>query len=345
MFTPRYSITETLLSSIKRINVLVSELNAKHFPQTVLLQFEKEARAVSSFASTSIEGNPLPLTDVKRILKSHPQHLRGSEQEVINYNQALVALNAQMKKGAVRFDLDLILDIHRKIVQNLVPQGEAGRLRTDAVFVNDPRTGQTVYWPPDAKDVPPLISSLFDFVNSKRGAVDPIILAGLFHKQFVVIHPFMDGNGRTGRLATKVLLAELGLDTFSLFSFENYYNANVTRYFQFVGENGNYYDLFASTDFTPWLEYFAEGIVDELLRVQKELAKRAVTPDRELKPYHQKIIAAIRQNGYIKDSDYARMTTRAKATRNLDFGLLLRLGLIARKGKGKATYYVLKTTT
>ncbi|MBI3577456.1 Fic family protein [Candidatus Gottesmanbacteria bacterium] len=343
MFTPRYTITETLLSAIKRINVLVAQLNTKHFSHTILLQFEKDARALSSFASTSIEGNPLPLTDVKRILKSHPRHLRGSEQEVLNYNQALEALNAKLKKGPVQFNGNLILGIQRTVVKNLVPANLEGQLRTDAVFVNDPRTGHTVYWPPDATGVMPLMDALLQFVKGKRGAIDPIILAGLFHKQFVLIHPFMDGNGRTARLATKVLLAELGLDTFPLFSFEAYYNANVTRYFQFVGERGNYYDLFDSIDFTPWLEYFAEGIVDELLRVQKELTKHLVTPERELKPYHQKIIVTIKKNGYIRDPDYARLTTRAKATRNLDFKLLLTLGLIARKGKGKATYYVLKT--
>ena len=86
------------------------------------------------------------------------------------------------------------------------------------------------------------MDDLFRFVKTNQ-STDPLILAGIFHKQFVIIHPFMDGNGRTVRLMTKVILARMGLDTFSLFSFENYYNKNVTRYFQTVGEYGNYYDL------------------------------------------------------------------------------------------------------
>ena len=68
MFQPKYTITDRLLSNIKRINTLVNELNDKRFPHVVLLEFEKVARAVSTYASTSIEGNPLPLTEVKKFL-------------------------------------------------------------------------------------------------------------------------------------------------------------------------------------------------------------------------------------------------------------------------------------
>jgi Fic family protein len=158
----------------------------------------------------------------------------------------------------------------------------------------------------------------------------------------VVIHPFMDGNGRTTRLVTKVLLADMGLNTFNLFSFENYYNQNVTRYFEMVGVRGNYYDIVEQIDFTAWLEYFTGGIIDELLRVEKTLSKEIVSPQARLKPYHNQIVEFIKQNGYITDRDYAALVDRAKPTRRLDFNKLIELGLIARQGKGKNTYYVLK---
>lgn len=343
MWQPKYTITARLLSSIKKINSIIIELNNKHFPRTVLYQFEKEAQAVSTHASTSIEGNPLPLTDVKQILKSQPSHIRQSEQEILNYNQALEALNAKLKKGNIRFHLNLLLDIHKKVVTKLVPRYQIGKLRTEPVFINDPRSRHTIYWPPDQQDVPRLMKELVLFVKRNKDTIDPLILAGLFHKQFVIIHPFMDGNGRTARLATKVLLAELGLDTFHLFSFENYYNQNVTRYFQMVGERGNYYDVIDTIDYTSWLMYFAEGIIDELLRVIKELLKLSLTPDTELKPYHKKIVNYIKEKGYIRNADYAKLTKRAKATRSMDFGHLIQLGFIQKKGKGRATYYVLSS--
>lgn len=342
MFRPRYTITDQLLANIKRINALVSELNDRRFPHVVLLELERNAREVSTYASTSIEGNPLPLTEVKKILKSMPVHIRESEKEILNYNQALKDLNRKLKEGNIRLSLDLILQIQKQAMKDLLPKLDAGRLRGKPVVVNDPRTGQVVYLPPEVKDIEPLMEDLISFVNSNRETIDSLILAGIFHKQMVIIHPFMDGNGRTTRLAAKVLLAEMGLDTFNLFSFENYYNKNVTKYFQTVGEFGNYYDLTEKIDFTSFLEYFTEGIIDELLRVKKILPKLAVSPQTQLQFHHLKLIERIREEGFITDRDYAKLTDRAKASRTQDFKKLMELGLIARKGKGKATYYILK---
>ena len=211
------------------------------------------------------------------------------------------------------------------------------------MVVNDPRTGQIKYLPPDVKDVELLMKDLIEFINGNRDKIDHLILAGIFHKQMVLIHPFTDGNGRTTRLATKVLLAEMGLNTLNLFSFENYYNQNVTRYFRMVGEFGNYYDLAAyGIDFTAWLEYFTEGIIDELLRVQKLLPEVATSPETELQSHHLKMLDFIREKGFITDGDYAKLADRAKATRTKDFKKLIDLGLIERKGKGRATYYTQK---
>ncbi|MBI3103732.1 Fic family protein [Candidatus Daviesbacteria bacterium] len=342
MFNPRYTITDRLLSNIKRISTLVSELNNRRFPHVVLVEFEKTARAISSYASTSIEGNPLPLTEVKKILKSKPAHIRDSEKEILNYNQALQNLNEKLEKTQVKLSVDLILKIQKQITEGLLPKFESGELREKPVVVNDPRTRKTIYLPPDAKDVSQLMEDTIGFVNSNMNKIDPLILAGVFHKQMVIIHPFMDGNGRTTRLATKVLLAEMGLNTFNLFSFENYYNKNVTKYFQTVGEFGNYYELVDKIDFTSWLEYFTEGIIDELLRVQKLLPEVGISPETKLEPYHLKILEFIKERGFIADRDYSKLVDRARATRALDFKKLIDLGLIDRKGKGKATYYALK---
>lgn len=342
MFAPKYKITDKLLNHIKRINALVNELNHRRFPHVVLTELEKTARAVSAYASTSIEGNPLPLTEVKKILKSQPTNIRTSEHEVLNYNQALQNLNKKLKGGKVKLSLGLILKIQKQVTEGLLPSFESGKLRQKPVLVNDPRNGKVVYLPPDAKDVLSLIDDLIMFINNNRGQIDALILAGIFHKQIVIIHPFTDGNGRTTRLATKVLLAEMGLNTFNLFSFENYYNTNVTKYFQTVGEFGNYYELVSKIDFTAWLEYFTEGIIDELLRVQKLLPEISFTPQTQLQSYHLKILKFIKTKGFIADRDYATLTDRAKATRALDFQKLIELGLLERKAKGKATYYVLK---
>jgi hypothetical protein len=128
-----------------------------------------------------------------------------------------------------------------------------------------------------------------------------------------------------------------------LLSFENYYNQNVTRYFQLVGVYGDYYELAPNLDFTPWLEYFAEGILDELLRLKQALERRqgpgASSPAERLEAHHRLILQIIDEQGFVTDRDYAQRTTRAKATRSLDFRKLIELGLIVRRGRGRSVYY------
>lgn len=342
MFNPKYLITDQLLANITRINTLVRNLNDRRFPKIALVEFEKNAREVSVYASTSIEGNPLPLTEVKKVLKSSPTNIRDSEKEVINYNHALVDLNESLKNIKFELSLELILKIHTQVIDGLLPAFHTGKLRQHPVVVNDPRTGKIVYLPPDVEIVSQLIDELLVFIRENKQKINPLILAGIFHKQMVIIHPFMDGNGRTTRLATKVLLAKMGLNTFNLFSFENYYNQNVTKYFQIVGEYGDYNELSSNIDFTNWLEYFTAGLIDELLRVDKLLPEIGNTPETRLEPYHLSIIEYIKKNGFIADRNYALLTDRAKPTRTGDFQKLIDLGIIVRTGKGRSTHYVLK---
>ncbi len=343
MFKPKYTISNRLLANVKRITEIIADLNSQIFSDIVLAKLERTAREISAFSSTSIEGNPLPLTDVKKILKNRPEHVRDSEREVLNYNNALIELNDLVRSKKQVFNLSLILKIQKTVTFDLIEKYRSGKLRQEPVFVNDPRNHKTIYLPPEHLEVPKLMSELLDYITRNENKVDSLILAGIFHKQFVIIHPFIDGNGRTARLATKVLLAKMGLNTFNLFSFENYYNKNVSKYFNEVGLVGNYYDIKSQIDFTSWLEYFTDGVIDELLRVNKDLIRENISPETELKDYHRKIIGYIEKHGYIRDHEYAKITERAKPTRNLDFRKLISLGFIEKLGKGKATYYKLKS--
>jgi Fic family protein len=340
MFNPKFTITNKLLENIKNINSLVLGLNNQKFSNIILMELEKLACEVSSHASTSIEGNPLPLTDVKRLIKLNPKNIQDTEREVLNYNNILKKVNKNILREKISFSLNLILKIHKGVVMKLLPQQDTGAIRKRPVFINNPFLRRTVYWPPNHEDVLNLMNDLVLFIK-KNNYIDPIILAGIFHKQFILIHPFMDGNGRTARLVTKMLLAKMGLNTFNLFSFENYYNQDVSRYFEFVGELGDYYELKDKVDFTSWLEYFTDGIVNELLRVKRILNLTEGRTDL-IFSHDQKILDYIGKNGQIKNSDYAKLVKRSKATRTKDFQRLVKLGLIKMKAKGKATYYVLK---
>lgn len=327
---------------MREIGEAIGEIKSFGMTQKTLARLELEARELSSYASTSIEGNPLPLTDVKKLLKTRKDHLRGTEREVFNYNKALQTLYTAVRSGKFTLTLTTLKETQKQVVDGLMDNPEdCGNIRQAPVVIRNLRKiDEIIFIPPDAKDVTALLNEMNDYVNTHLGKIDSIILAGLFHRQYVIIHPFMDGNGRTARLLTTAILGKTGLDLFEIFSFENYYNQSITRYFKAVGLEGDYYELKDSIDFTQWLEYFADGILDELRRIRKTLPDTLQPPPR-LEPHHKQILDYITEHGSITQREYGSISTRSLAARKLDFEKLLDLGLIESKGTGRGTHYVL----
>jgi Fic family protein len=340
---PKYTITDKLLLTMREIGEAIGEIKSFGMTQKTLARLELEARELSSYASTSIEGNPLPLTDVKKLLKTRKDHLRDAEREVFNYNKALQKLYTAVRSGKFTLNLTTLKEIQKQVIDGFMDNPEeCGHIRQAPVVIRNPRKiDEIIFIPPDAQDVTALLNEMNDFVNTHLGKIDAIILAGLFHRQYVIIHPFMDGNGRTARLLTTAILGKTRLDLFEIFSFENYYNQNITRYFKAVGLEGDYYELKDSIDFTHWLEYYAEGILDELRRIRKTLPETMPPPPR-LEPHHKQILDYITEHGSITQREYGGISTRSLAARKLDFIKLLDLGLIESKGTGRGTYYVIK---
>jgi len=341
VWLPKYTITDKLLITIREIGESIGEIKSFNLTGKALAKLELDARELSSYASTSIEGNPLPLTDVKRLLKNKSSHIRDTEREVLNYNKALKTLYKSVNSKTLKLNISTLEKVQAQVVNGLMDNpANCGKLRQAPVIIRNPRKiDQIVFMPPDVKDVRKLISGLLGFINKKFGKIDPVILAGLFHRQFVIIHPFIDGNGRTTRLLTTAILGKAELDFFEIFSFENYYNNNITRYFKAVGLQGDYYDHEGNVDFTNWLEYFAEGILDELRRVRKALPDN-LEPQPRLETHHREILKYIDEHGSITQREYGTISSRSLASRKLDFEKLLDLNLIETKGTGRGTYYV-----
>ena len=338
---PKYIISDKLLFTIREIGESLGEIKSLALSDQALAKLEFDARELSSYASTSIEGNPLPLTDVKRLLKTKKEAIRDTEREVLNYNSSLQSLYAEVRSGSFQLNVKTLEKVQGQVVRGLMDNpAHMGAVRKAPVIIRNPKKiDEIVFIPPDSKDVRKLLSSLLKFIKSNIGKVDPIVLAGVFHRQCVIIHPFIDGNGRTTRLLTTAILGEAGLDLFEIFSFENYYNRNISRYFQAVGLEGDYYDLVEEIDFSEWLEYFADGILDELQRLRKTLPAKTVSKYR-LEPHHKQILDYIEEHGSISQREYGVITSRSLASRKLDFDKLLKLKIIESKGSGRGTYYI-----
>lgn len=336
---PNYTVTDRLIFTMRRIGEIIGGFSALEIGAEAMALLEVEARAVSTHASTSIEGNPLALTDVKRLLQGNPAHIRDTEREVLNYNRALRKIHDDVAMGAFRLEPATMAEIQAMVVDGLMDNPDhVGKPRREPVLIRDPRRpGDVVFIPPNHQDVARLLQELCDYISERSRVADPILLAGLFHRQFVVIHPFMDGNGRTARLLTTAILGQSGLDIFRIFAFENYYNRNISRYFQSVGVQGDYYEQEQALDFTVWLEYFADGILDELQRVRGSLPETAPAP--RLDGHHRRLLAHINEHGSITQREYGRISNRSLAARKQDLQKLLALGMIERHGAGRSTYY------
>lgn len=179
--------------------------------------------------------------------------------------------------------------------------------------IRDSATRRIVYMPPGAKDVPPLMKMLVNWLASGLAKTLPCpIRAGLAHYQFATIHPYYDGNGRTARLLTTLVLHLGGYDLKGLYSLEEYYARDLSAQYEAltVGPSHNYYDGRASADVTNWVAYFWDGIADsfERVRLRAEEAAGIGAPDhsailRNLDPRQRQALALFRENVAITSRD------------------------------------------
>lgn len=127
--------------------------------------------------------------------------------------------------------------------------------------IRDGRTRAIIYMPPEAKDVPALMKAMIHWIR-ENDEMPCSIIAGIAHYQFATIHPYYDGNGRTARLLTTLILHLGGYDLKGLYSLEEYYARNLGAYYEAisVGDSHNYYLGCAQAHITKWIEYFIGGM-------------------------------------------------------------------------------------
>tara|TARA_Y100000310_G_scaffold298005_1_gene331524 strand:+ start:491 stop:1396 length:906 start_codon:yes stop_codon:yes gene_type:complete len=154
-----------------------------------------------TYDSTGIEGNTLTFDETSFLLFEGivPRNKTMREvYEVINHKKAfddIINYKRDINK-------DFILDLHRAVVVNTLREdlvSQIGRYRTVQVFI-----GGSV--PPSAKEVPKKMASLLRWYSQNKKNLHPLVLAGYFHTEFEKIHPFVDGNGRVGRLLMNFIL-------------------------------------------------------------------------------------------------------------------------------------------
>ena len=159
---------------------------------------------------------------------------------------------------------------------------------------------------------------------------------------FLAIHPFMDGNGRTARIMAMTVLYKRGYDLKRFLALDDYYNMDISSYYEALKAVNP--DLL---DTTLWLEYFTNGVAvnikslkDKILGLKdiKLLENKGQIP---LNERQMKIVEKIIENGKIANRDVQEMFSLSHSTAFDELQKLLKLEIVEIKGKGRSTHYVL----
>lgn len=262
-FDPRYTVTPKLLKSLLRIEAIKERISHLPLTPTVLSSLRETARLFTTHYSTMIEGNRLEPNQVETVLK-HEGHFPGRERDENEVKGYYTALTQVEKWSAASHKIQerMVQTLHALVMSGGHSKVTPTPYREGQNVIRDARTKTIVYMPPEAKDVPLLMKGMLDWINANVNHLSSPLIAAIAHYQFATIHPYYDGNGRTARLLTTLILHLGGYDLKGLYSLEEYYARNLGAYYEAIsiGESHNYYLGRAESDITKWVEYFVEGM-------------------------------------------------------------------------------------
>lgn len=293
MFTPKFQITAALTKVLMDIEASRQAVDGLPITVPVLTSLRESARLISTHYSTQIEGNRLTQEQVDEVLHggTFPNRERD-EREVKNYYQALDFLDSLIKTKTTK-----IKEQDIQIIHGLVMGGKKRptSYRDGQNVIKDSSSGSIVYMPPEAKDVPVFMADLITWINEEVSKAElPVpIIAAITHYQFATIHPYYDGNGRTARLLTSLVLHQSGYGLKGIYSLEEYYATNLQAYYNalMVGDSHNYYFGREQADITAWIMYFCEGMADAFSNVRLKVTEAA----REVKTDHSVLLRELDQ--------------------------------------------------
>lgn len=261
VFVPRFTYSNSLIRNIGIIEGARAVVDVLPLPPDTTLRLRHDALQRSTRNSTQIEGNPLDEAAVQRAIAQGDRQGSRAEQEVRNYWRALDRVE-EFSETQSPITEAFIQELHRiVIVRSRGRRGSRSQYRVTECPVVDSLTRRIDYGPPEPQDVPELMRELMSWLSSTEAIELPTpIRAGILTHRFLSIHPFDDGNGRTGRLLATAELWRSGYRMRGFFSFDEYFNADRDRYYRSLQMNlpVNFYEGRHDPDHSPWLEYFVE---------------------------------------------------------------------------------------
>ena len=255
---------------------------ARVLPNTLLFLYSYVRK--EAVLSSQIEGTQSSISDLMLFeIKEMPGAPTDDVVEVSNYVRALEHGLDRIAEG---FPLSnrLVREIHAKLLDrgrgsNKMP----GEFRKSQNWIGGSRPGTAQFVPPPPHAVQDCMSDLERFLHGDHQGIDPLVRAGIAHLQFETIHPFLDGNGRVGRLLIALILSHDGVLRHPLLYLSLYFKQNRDQYYDLL-------NIVRSTgDWEGWLEFYLEGVA--------ETAEAAVSTAERLLSLFDADASLIRQQG------------------------------------------------
>lgn len=331
-YQPKFTITPTLLGRVEAIAGLRERIQSAVVQVAWMPALQKDSRARNTHASTAIEGNPLTLEEVRAVEEGRGLPVQArARREVLNYFAGLRHIEKSASKK--RLAHEDVLRLHAILAKGVMDQGEAGRYRTIRVRVG-------AYVPPPPGQVSGLMFELMEWCNGPSRALSPVLSSAILHYRFEAIHPFADGNGRTGRALALWELYRRGFDSHHIFSVDEFYWNDRPRYYEAlhaVRKEGD--------DLTSWLEYCAEGLEKTLDRVALRIQRLSVSQGPAklvLRPKQERLMQLLRARGGLSPREIWDGLGISKQGAIDLLRPLLEAGLVERVGTLKNGRYILK---
>lgn len=339
MFHPTYELTPKLLTTITAIERLYGQIEALRIPQKLELNLTRTNLVKSTYASNRIEGNPLSESEVTNLLLGDRVPVNRDEKEVVNYFAILKHLNSYKD---TTITVETIVSLHKQLMTGV--DTIAGHIRDVQVVVGHYKKEQgdvslrVKHNPPYHKkaEIERALAELLAWVETS-GQLPAVIAAGLFHHQFVYIHPFEDGNGRLCRILTAVWLLNRGYAINRYFVLDDYYDIDRDQYSDMLhsADSGNQ---------TRWLEYFSDGMKFSL---QGALAKftdamRSLRFEEQPTPKEREALKILEEYKEITAPKVAQLMAVSRQQAHALLRSLVDKGLVEKKGITKRSYYVIK---
>lgn len=325
---PKYKLTAKIAELIKKLEVNRQVIDSIPIAPVIERNIRRENLLKSSLFSAQIEGNPLTFDQVQKEALVNPQ--KKEKIEIANILKATNWLKARFKKRQKVTEEDT-LELHRIVMNHLISENNLGKFRQKPGAIFN-QAGVAVYLAPPAAEISKLINQLLAYVNSDQEKSVPI-RASLAHLSFEKIHPFVDGNGRVGRLLFQVVLTKENYQMKNLVTIEEYLNEHKDEYYYFL-------DI-SPKEATEYLEFILEAFWQQTEKIKEIiLLKQQVGPEDSLLPRRLEILNIIRDHKLVSFDFISRRFLRINPrTLRYDLKRLADAGFIVKRGKTKGVCY------